>query len=66
MVQLRHTPSGRAGVGVAACFGKMCVWRSPPLGTVCKEVANITDVSDFLDSRGGTRTRDPGIMSAVL
>ena len=30
------------------------------------EVANVKDASDFLDSRGGTRTRDPGIMSAVL
>jgi integrase len=30
------------------------------------EVANVNDASDFDDSRGGTRTRDPGIMSAVL
>ena len=30
------------------------------------EVANVRPVSDFGDSRGGTRTRDPGIMSAVL
>jgi Phage integrase family len=34
--------------------------------TEASEVANINDVSDFENSRGGTRTRDPGIMSAVL
>ena len=36
------------------------------LGELSEKVANINHVSDFLDSRGGTRTRDPGIMSAVL
>jgi len=36
------------------------------LGLENEEVANIHDVSDFGSSRGGTRTRDPGIMSAVL
>jgi|GEM_PF-565116 len=30
------------------------------------EAANLNEVSDFDSSRGGTRTRDPGIMSAVL
>ena len=41
------------------------------LGTISasperKEVANSLGIGDFANSRGGTRTRDPGIMSAVL
>lgn len=31
-----------------------------------EEGGKITDVNTLNDSRGGTRTRDPGIMSAVL
>ncbi len=31
-----------------------------------EEVANLSEASDFADSRGGTRTRDPHIMSVVL
>ena len=39
---------------------------STPEAPGCDEVANLNEASDFLDSRGGTRTRDPSIMSAVL
>ena len=45
----------RAGVQVPAV-------RGPPNG----EVAQANGLNDFASSRGGTRTRDPGIMSAVL
>ena len=40
-----------------------CLHGTSPEMPENNEVANVNDASDFDHSRGGTRTRDPGIMS---
>ena len=48
-------------------YSEGCDLRRTELGTRARDKTGQPPVSDWpIDSRGGTRTRDPGIMSAVL